>query len=210
MPCCDETACAIAQLQARQSRTLKWVLAINVVMFGVEFGAGLAAGSAALMADSLDMLGDALVYGVSLYAVARGPRWKAGAALVKGLVMAAFGLFVLGQIGYRMLTGIPPEAGTMGAIGALALAANLVCLRLLTRHRDEDINMQSVWLCSRNDIVANVAVLAAAGLVAVVHHPWPDWMVGLGIAALFLHSAWRVLGQASREIRQAASPDVSS
>lgn len=203
MGCCDDSACAIDQLQARQSRTLKWVLLINSVMFGVEFGAGLAAGSAALMADSLDMLGDALVYALSLYVVTRGLRWKAGAALAKGLVMAGFGLFVLAQIAYRMFSAVPPEAATMGAIGLLALAANLVCLRLLTRHRDEDINMRSVWLCSRNDIVANVSVLAAAGLVAVVYHPWPDWVVGLGIAALFLHSAGRVLGQARREFQAA-------
>ncbi len=203
MGCCEDSACAVGQLQARQSRTLKWVLLINSVMFGVEFGAGLAAGSAALMADSLDMLGDALVYALSLYAVTRGPRWKAGAALAKGVVMAAFGVFVLGQVAYRMFSAVPPEAATMGAVGLLALAANLVCLRLLTRHRDEDINMRSVWLCSRNDIVANVSVLAAAGLVAVLHQAWPDWLVGLGIAALFLYSARRVLGQARRELRAA-------
>ncbi|MES1997692.1 MAG: cation diffusion facilitator family transporter [Pseudomonadota bacterium] len=197
MGCCDDSACAAGQLQARQSRTLKWVLAINSVMFGVEFGAGMAAGSVALMADSLDMLGDALVYALSLYAVSRGVRWKAGAAMVKGLVMAAFGVFVLAQLAYRISHAMPPDTALMGAIGALALAANLICLRLLTRHRDEDINMRSVWLCSRNDIVANVSVLVAAGLVTVTHQAWPDWVVGLGIAALFLHSAWRVLGQAA-------------
>ena len=197
MSCCDDSACAVGQLQARQSRTLKWVLAINSVMFGVEFGVGMAAGSVALMADSLDMLGDALVYALSLYAVSRGVRWKAGAAMVKGLVMAAFGVFVLAQLAYRISHAMPPDTALMGAIGALALAANLICLRLLTRHRDEDINMRSVWLCSRNDIIANVSVLVAAGLVTVTHQAWPDWVVGLGIAALFLHSAWRVLGQAA-------------
>jgi cation diffusion facilitator family transporter len=201
MACCDDSACVVGQLQARQSRTLKWVLAINGVMFGVEFSAGLAAGSVALMADSLDMLGDALVYALSLYAVRRGTRWKAGAALVKGLVMAAFGVFVLAQLAYRIGHAVPPETGLMGGIGALALAANLVCLRLLTRHRNEDINMRSVWLCSRNDIIANVAVLVAAGLVLVTQQAWPDWLVGLGIAALFLHSAWRVLGQAMGQLR---------
>jgi len=200
--CCDDSACAVDQLQARQSLTLKWVLAINSIMFGVEFGAGLAAGSVALMADSLDMLGDALVYALSLYAVSRGVRWKAGAAMVKGLVMAAFGVFVLAQLAYRISHAMPPETALMGAIGALALAANLICLRLLTRHRDEDINMRSVWLCSRNDIIANVAVLVAAGLVTVTHQAWPDWLVGLGIAALFLHSAWRVLGQAAGMLRR--------
>jgi cation diffusion facilitator family transporter len=201
MACCDDSACVVGQLQARQSRTLKWVLAINGVMFGVEFSAGLAAGSVALMADSLDMLGDALVYALSLYAVRRGTRWKVGAALVKGLVMAAFGVFVLAQLAYRIGHAVPPETGLMGGIGALALAANLVCLRLLTRHRNEDINMRSVWLCSRNDIIANVAVLVAAGLVLVTQQAWPDWLVGLGIAALFLHSAWRVLGQAMGQLR---------
>ena len=201
MGCCEDSACAVGQLQARQSRTLKWVLLINSVMFGVEFGAGLATGSVALMADSLDMLGDALVYALSLYAVTRGLRWKAGAALAKGLVMAGFGLFVLGQVAYRMVSAVPPEATTMGTVGLLALAANLVCLRLLTRHRDEDINMRSVWLCSRNDIVANVSVLVAAGLIATIHQPWPDWVVGFGIAALFLYSAWRVVRQARREFQ---------
>ena len=112
MGCCEDSACAVGQLQARQSRTLKWVLLINSVMFGVEFGAGLAASSVALMADSLDMLGDALVYALSLYAVTRGPRWKAGAALAKGVVMAAFGVFVLGQVAYRMFSAVPPEAAT--------------------------------------------------------------------------------------------------
>jgi cation diffusion facilitator family transporter len=200
--CCDDSACAVGQLQARQSRTLEWVLAINSVMFGVEFSAGLAVGSVALMADSLDMLGDALVYALSLYAVTRGARWKAGAALAKGLVMAAFGVFVLVQLAYRISHAVPPETALMGGIGALALAANLICLRLLTRHREEDINMRSVWLCSRNDIIANVSVLVAAGLVTVTHQAWPDWVVGLGIAALFLHSAWRVLGQAMGMLRR--------
>lgn len=201
MGCCEDSACTIDQSQSRQLRVLKWVLLINIVMFGIEFTAGLVAGSAALMADSLDMLGDALVYGISLYAVTRGMRWKARAALAKGVVMAVFGVVVLGQIAYRMMNAVPPEAATMGVIGALALAANLLCLRLLTRHRDDDINMRSVWLCSRNDIIANVSVLMAAGLIALIHRPWPDWIVGFGIAMLFLHSAWRVVRQARRQLQ---------
>ena len=201
MGCCEDSACTIDQSQSRQLRVLKWVLLINIVMFGIEFSAGLVAGSAALMADSLDMLGDALVYGISLYAVTRGMRWKARAALAKGVVMAVFGVVVLGQIAYRMMNAVPPEAATMGVIGALALAANLLCLRLLTRHRDDDINMRSVWLCSRNDIIANVSVLMAAGLIALIHRSWPDWIVGFGIAMLFLHSSWRVVRQARRQLQ---------
>ncbi|MEO6146069.1 MAG: cation diffusion facilitator family transporter [Sulfuriferula sp.] len=201
MGCCEDSVCTIDQSQSRQLRVLKWVLLINIVMFGIEFTAGLVAGSAALMADSLDMLGDALVYGMSLYAVTRGMRWKAWAALAKGVVMAVFGVAVLGQIAYRMMNAVPPEAATMGVIGALALGANLLCLRLLTRHRDDDINMRSVWLCSRNDIIANVSVLMAAGLIALIHRPWPDWIVGFGIAMLFLHSAWRVVRQARRQLQ---------
>jgi len=134
-------------------------------MFLAEFVAGLLAGSVALLADSLDMLGDSLVYGFSLYVVNRSLQWKARAALAKAAVMAAFGLFVLAQLVYKLLHPALPIAEAMGLVGALALAANAVCFALLWRHRAEDINMRSVWLCSRNDILANVGVALAAGAV---------------------------------------------
>lgn len=200
--CCSDTACEIEKMQNRQRGTLRAVLAINLVMFGVEFTAGILAGSTALMADSLDMLGDALVYLFSLYVVARSDAWKAGSAFVKGGIMVASGLFVLGQAGYKVLHPEVPHFETIGAIGLLALAANGVCLALLWRHRGEDVNMRSVWLCSRNDIIANVSVLLAAAGVWLTASQWPDLVVGLGIAALFLRSAVHVFADAGRTLRE--------
>jgi Co/Zn/Cd efflux system component len=123
--------------------------------------------------------------------VARGERWKAVAALFKGAIMAAFGLFVLGQAGYRILSPQLPVVEAMTAIWLIALAANALCFGLLRRHRSDDINMRSVWLCSRNDLVANVSVLMAAAAVQLMQSGWPDILVGLAIAALFLRSALR-------------------
>jgi Co/Zn/Cd efflux system component len=160
--CCNDKACEIDALRSHQSSMLKIVLVINAVMFAVELTIGLLASSVSLVADSLDMLGDALVYGFSIYVVARGAGMKAIAALCKGGIMAAFGLFVLGQAIYRTLTPHIPVFEAIGVTGLLALAANSLCVALLWRHRADDINMSSVWLCSRNDIIANVSVLFAA------------------------------------------------
>jgi Co/Zn/Cd efflux system component len=177
------------------------VLAINAVMFVVELTAGLLGNSVSLVADSLDMLGDALVYGFSLYVVARGAAMKARAALFKGIIMAGFGFFVLGQAIYRIVVPQLPVFEAIGAIGLLALAANGVCFYLLWRHRADDINMSSVWLCSRNDIIANVSVLFAALGVWLTRSGWPDIVVGLALAALFLRSALHVLRAAIKELR---------
>jgi Co/Zn/Cd efflux system component len=199
--CCSDKACEIQALRARQSVTLKLVLGVNTLMFGVELTAGLLASSVALVADSLDMLGDALVYGFSLYVVARGAKMKAVSALFKGSVMAAFGLFVLAQAVYKMIVPQVPVVEAIGAIGLLALAANSLCLVLLWRHRTDDINMNSVWLCSRNDIVANVSVLVAAFGVWLTGSGWPDILVGLALAAIFLRSALFVLRRSITELR---------
>ena len=199
--CCNDKACELEALRGRQSSTLKWVLGINAVMFVVELTAGLMSGSLSLLADSLDMLGDALVYGFSIYVVARGARMKARAALFKGIIMALFGLFVLGQAIYRMTSPHVPVFEIIGAIGLLALAANSLCFILLWRHRSDDINMSSVWLCSRNDLIANVSVLFAAAGVWLTHSGWPDILVGLALAALFVRSALFVLRGAIRELR---------
>ncbi|MDR4462419.1 MAG: cation transporter [Nitrospirales bacterium] len=199
--CCNDKACEIELLQDRQSSTLKIVLAINAVMFLVELTAGLLAGSVSLIADSLDMLGDALVYGFSIYVVARGARMKAKAALLKGGIMAAFGLFVFGQAMYKIIIPHVPVFETIGIIGLLALATNSLCLVLLWRHQADDINMSSVWLCSRNDIIANVSVLCAAVGVWLTGSGWPDILVGLALAALFLRSALFVLREAMIELR---------
>jgi Co/Zn/Cd efflux system component len=199
--CCNDKACEIEALRDRQSSTLKTVLGINAVMFIVELTVGLISGSVSLLADSLDMLGDALVYGFSIYVVARGARMKAITALFKGGIMAAFGLFVLGQAVYRIVFPQVPVFEAIGAIGLLALAANSICFVLLWRHRADDINMSSVWLCSRNDIVANVSVLVAAAGVWLTDSGWPDILVGLALAALFLRSALFVLREAITALR---------
>jgi cation diffusion facilitator family transporter len=201
--CCNDKACELEALLGRQSSTLKIVLAINAVMFVVELTAGLIGHSVSLVADSLDMLGDALVYGFSLYVVARGARMKAKAALLKGFIMLGFGLFVLGQAIYRIAIPQLPVFETIGAFGLLALAANGICFWLLWSHREDDINMSSVWLCSRNDIIANVSVLFAAAGVWLTHSGWPDIAVGLALAALFLRSALHVLRESFRELRVA-------
>lgn len=195
--CCTNAGCGIEKLRLRQSRTLKTVLGINGGMFLVEFAAGLMAGSTALLADSLDMLGDALVYVFSLYVVARNDVWKAVSAMLKGGIMALFGVFVLAQAGYKLLNPATPQFETIGVIGLLALAANAVCLSLLWRHREEDVNMRSVWLCSRIDIIANTSVLLAAFGVWVAGSQWPDVVVGVGIAVLFVRSSVRVLRDAT-------------
>ena len=168
------------------SRVLWIVLAINALMFLVEGAAGLVAHSTALLADSLDMLGDALVYGFSLFVLARSMRWQASAALVKGAFMLVFGLGVLGEAVFKMFNPVLPGAEMMGVVGAVALAANAVCFGLLYRHRSDNLNMSSTWLCSRNDLIANGGVLLAAGTTYLVASRWPDIIVGCVIAVLFL------------------------
>ncbi len=199
--CCTDKACEIEALQKRQGSVLKVVLVINAVMFIVEMTAGFIAGSTALLADSLDMLGDAMVYGFSIYIVARGAKWKSIAALFKGGIMSAFGLFVLGQAVYKMLFPQLPMFEAIGIIGLLALITNTLCLTMLWQHRTDDINMRSVWLCSRNDIIANVSVLFAAG-VWLTQSGWPDVLIGLAIACLFIRSAFHVLSEAVSGIRK--------
>jgi Co/Zn/Cd efflux system component len=199
--CCNDKACEIDVLRGRQSSILKIVLGINAVMFVVELTAGLFGHSVSLVADSLDMLGDALVYGFSLYVVARSTKMKAKVALLKGAIMAAFGFFVFGQVIYRIVFPQLPLFEAIGAIGLLALAANSTCFFLLWRHREDDINMSSVWLCSRNDIIANVSVLLAALGVWLTHSGWPDILIGLALAVLFLRSALFVLREAIKELR---------
>jgi Co/Zn/Cd efflux system component len=199
--CCNDKACEIEALRNRQGSTLKIVLAINAFMFVVELTAGLISNSLSLVADSLDMLGDALVYGFSIYVIARGARMKAKAALLKGGIMAAFGLFVLGQAIYKIIVPQVPMFEAIGVIGLLALAANTLCFILLWRHRADDINMSSVWLCSRNDLIANVSVLFAAAGVWLTHSGWPDIVVGLALAVLFLRSSLFVVREAVAELR---------
>lgn len=208
MPCCHDE-CGPAANDAAQRRTLWIVLALNAAMFVGEFALGWIAHSTALLADSLDMLGDALVYTVSLFVVARGTRAKAWSAGFKGAVMLVFGLIVSVEVVYKLLHGLPPQSALMAATATVALAGNVCCLLLLTRHRGEDVNMRSVWICSRNDLFANSGVIVAAGLVAWTGTFWPDVIVGAAIAALFMRSAVSVLVDAWRshdEAQQTAVP----
>jgi Co/Zn/Cd efflux system component len=198
--CCIDKTGALDRLRERQTATLRLVLMVNAAMFVVELVSGLLAGSVALLADSLDMLGDALVYGFSLYVVARGPLWKARAAVAKAVVMGLFGVLVFGELVYKLRDPQLPTVETMGGVGALALVANGVCFALLWRQRAEDINMRSVWLCSRNDLIANVSVLLAALAVSMTLSPWPDIAVGALICALFLRSAFLVAREARAEL----------
>jgi Co/Zn/Cd efflux system component len=198
--CCESKTDELAELRQRQWRVLIVVLAINAAMFCVEFAAGMLAGSTALLGDSLDMLGDAGVYGFTLFVLDRSAAWRARSALAKGVVMAAFGAGVLVQVAVKLARGLTPTAEVMGAVGLAALAANALCLLLLWRHRGDDINMRSAWTCSRNDVIGNVGVLVAALAVGLSGSPWPDIAVGLAVAAVFVRSAAQVVREASRAI----------
>lgn len=202
--CCEDKAGEIAAMQEKHKRVLWIVLALNGLMFFVEGIAGLMAHSTALMADALDMLGDSLVYAFSLFVLAKSKRWQAGAALAKACFMLAFGLGVLAEATYKALNPIMPVAETMGVIGALALAANLICFFLLYTHRSDNLNMSSTWLCSRNDLIANAGVLLAAFACHALASRWPDIGVGVIIAILFLASATGILRQSLKELRTAA------
>ncbi len=184
-------------------RVLWAVIAINATMFAVEMTAGLAAGSMALRADALDFLGDTLTYGMSLAVIGRAARLRSAAALVKGATLGLLGLWVLGTALVAALDPGTPHAPTIGAVGFAALAANVVSALLLMRWRDGDANVRSVWLCSRNDAIGNVAVIGAAGTVWWTGTAWPDLAVAVAMAAIFLHSAWRILEQARGELRAA-------
>jgi Co/Zn/Cd efflux system component len=195
-----DDCCEVREIPREQRRTLQIVLLINVVMFVTESVAGVLAHSTALFADSLDMLGDAVVYGFSLYVIGRGIAWQARAALLKGLIMAAFGIGLLVQVAFKIASGVTPTVEVMGVVGTLAFAANLGCLALLWRRRGDDINMRSAWICSRNDVIGNAAVLIAAGAVAVTRSPWPDLVIGLLVASVFGRSAVQVVRDASRAV----------
>jgi Co/Zn/Cd efflux system component len=196
---CEDVARS-AEATAERRRVLWIVLAINVVIFVGEFGAGLWANSTALQADSLDSLGDALVYLLSLVVIAGSVHARAGAALVKGGIQALFGIGVLIEVGLKVLHGAEPLAPVMGIAAGAALVANTTCFALLYRHRGEDINMRSVWLCSRNDVIGNAGVL-------ITGFAWPDWVFGALMALLFLSTSLTVVRAAWQQFR---APAVAS
>ncbi len=203
LPCCNQDACSAGAAAIGRYRTVLWVvLAINAVMFFVEIVAGLAAGSVALQADALDFFADAANYGISLFVLGLNIRWRARAALVKGASMALFGLWVIGSVVWHALHGTVPDWTTMSIVGMAALAANVACLALLYAWREGDANMRSVWICSRNDVVANLAVLAAAFGVFGTGTGWPDILVAAVMATLALQGAATIIRQASAELRE--------
>ena len=198
--CCDH-GCELETLRERQSLTLKVVLAINAVMFFVIVAAAFYASSTALLSDSLDNLGDSLTYAFSLYAVTQGARTKAQVALFKGTLIFLASLAVAGQIAYKLIHPSLPIFEAMGAFSLAGLAANSVCLYLLWRHRADDVNMSSVWECSRNDIASNLSVFIAAMGVWATGSGWPDIFVASGLVLLLLWSAFRVVSSAYTELR---------
>lgn len=201
------SACCSGGCGARQSaadprfRKALWVaLFINALMFVVEIAGGLRSGSVSLLADAVDFAGDAANYGLSLAVLSRGAVWRSRAALVKGWSMGAYGVFVLAKAGWAALSGVPPEPVTMGVVALLALLANVSVAAMLYAFRSGDANMRSVWLCSRNDAIVNVAVgLAALGVLGS-GTAWPDLAVAVIIAALALAAARSVVQQARAEL----------
>jgi Co/Zn/Cd efflux system component len=200
---CCENNCVVEALRARQRGTLIRVLWINVVMFIAIAAAAVYGQSTALLSDSLDNLGDALTYALSLYAVARGPAVKARIALFKGGLIFIAACFVVTQIVHRLVNPVLPSYEVMSIFSLVGLAANTVCLALLWRHRDEDINMSSVFECSRNDIASNLAVIAAAIGVWTFNSGLPDIIVASLLAALLLSSSARVIKAALSELADA-------
>jgi Co/Zn/Cd efflux system component len=204
MACCDHDNCSSESkpvVDVRYRCILMLALLLNAGMFGVEVVAGSAAGSNALLADALDFLGDAANYGISLFVLGMALQMRARAALLKGITMGLFGLWVLGKASWDIFHGVTPEAFTMGVVGALALATNLSVAFLLYRYRTGDSNMQSVWICSRNDAIGNIAVMLAAVGVGFTGSAWPDIAVAFGMALLALSGAAQVIKQARTEMK---------
>jgi len=194
-------------LSAAYKRALGAVIGINAAMFLIEMGAGMLAGSQALKADALDFLGDTATYAITLFVIGMPLIWRARAALLKGLSLGMMGFWVLGSTAYHALVLGVPQAEMMGAIGFLALAANLSSVLLLLKYRDGDANVRSVWMCSRNDAIGNFAVILAASGVWATNTPWPDLIVAGIMASLFLWSSTRIVRQAFLELR--ATPILS-
>jgi Co/Zn/Cd efflux system component len=203
--CCGTTDAA-SDTRSADRQVLWAVLTINAVMFMVEIGAGLAAGSASLQADALDFLGDAGNYAISLAVVGMALRYRATAALVKGATMGAFGVWVLAITGWHAVHGTLPHAFTMGAVGLGALIANVASFGLLWAYRGGDANMRSAWICTRNDVLGNLAVLLAAIGVFGTGTGWPDVIVATIMATLALQGAVTVIRHAHAELRVADLP----
>ena len=202
--CNSGAAAATATADPRYRRILWVALLVNAAMFVVELGAGARSGSASLLADAIDFLGDAANYGLSLWVLAMALAWRARAALFKGASMLAFGVFVIGRVAWGAWQGLPPEPITMGSVGLLALAANLGVAALLYAWREGDANMRGVWLCTRNDALGNLAVMGAALGVLGTGTAWPDLAVAAVMAGLAISGGWSVIRHARQELASTA------
>ncbi|MEQ8968692.1 MAG: cation transporter [Azospirillaceae bacterium] len=209
--CCgSDTGSRTGPTDGRQ-RVILWIaLAVNATMFVVEIVAGHAARSASLQADALDFLADSANYAISLFVLGAALSWRARAALVKGLSMGMLGLWVIATTAWNALAGTVPEAPVMGVVGVLALIANAGVLALLIGFRSGDANMRSVWICSRNDVLANIAVVMAAAGVFGTGTGWPDYVVAAVMASLSLQGATQITRQALAERREARAPSPAA
>jgi cation diffusion facilitator family transporter len=207
--CCDSTA-TFEGLSADYKRRLWAVICINASMFFVEMAAGALAGSQALQADALDFLGDALTYGMSLAVIGAAIRVRAWTAFAKGVSLTLMGVWVFGSTAYHVLILGVPKAEIMGVVGFMALAANITSVLLLARYKEGDANVRSVWLCSRNDAIGNVAVMIAALGVWGTATKWPDLVVAAIMAGLFLWSSLQILKQSLRELRTEQIPEATA
>ncbi|MEO7361349.1 MAG: cation transporter [Gemmatimonadaceae bacterium] len=205
--CCSGPDCAseIPAYQPGYRRVLWAALVINAGMFLVEIVSGISSGSSALQADALDFLADAANYGISLFVLTKALRTRANASLIKGWTMALFGAWVIGHAGYQAAVGDVPTPIVMGVVGLLALLANLFVLILLYAYRSGDSNMRSVWICSRNDAVGNVAVMIAASGVFATGNGWPDMLVAMIMGALAVSGARQIIRHARDELTRVNS-----
>ncbi|MES2401642.1 MAG: cation transporter [Pseudomonadota bacterium] len=203
---CHNHATDTSDHNPRYRRILWIALVVNAAMFAVEIGAGFKSGSVSLLADAIDFFGDAANYAVTLAVLSMAMAWRSWAAVLKGISMLGFGLFVLGKTVWGAMHGVAPEAITMGATGLLALVANVAVAALLYAYREGDANMRSVWLCSRNDAIGNVAVMLAALGVLGTRTAWPDLAVALVMALLAIMGGWSVLRHARAELSGTPAP----
>jgi len=200
MNCCDTET----NLSAEIIQKLKWVLYIvffiNAGMFLVELVGGIVSHSNALIADSLDMFGDAFIYGLSIFVLSKNHKIQARASLLKGVSMLLLGLYVLGEVVYKIIHPIVPSVNVITMIGFLALIANAFCFFLLARQKNRNINMKSAWICSRNDFYGNISVIGAGFLVGYFNSMWPDTIVGLGIAGLALYFSIEIIRESKKHV----------
>ena len=200
--------CEVELKNNQQKTVLYWLLAINLVMFVFEIGFGWLSESTALIADSLDMLADAIVYAIALYAVGKSIQHKANAALVSGYFQLILGVLIFLDIARRLFGESEPHSWFMISVGMVALVANIICLILIRKHNNDEVHMRASWIFSANDVIANLGVVIAGVLVMVLQQRWPDIVIGSIISALILRGAYRILVDAKQELAATKSPCV--